>query len=78
MVQPIILANLKIDGKMRKVLMHASKPGFFYILDRQTGKLLSADKYVPVTWASHVDMKTGRPVEAANARDYRYSSTERA
>lgn len=73
-VQPIILANLKIHGKMRKVLMHASKPGFFYILDRQTGELLSANKYVPVTWASHVDMKTGRPVEAANARDYRYST----
>jgi quinohemoprotein ethanol dehydrogenase len=73
-VQPIILANLKIDGKTRKVLMQASKPGFFYILDRQTGKLLSADKYVPVTWASHVDMKTGRPVEVANARDFRYST----
>jgi quinohemoprotein ethanol dehydrogenase len=73
-VQPMILANLKIDGKMRKVLMHASKPGFFYILDRKTGKLLSADKYVPVTWASHVDMKTGRPVEAPNARNFRYST----
>jgi quinohemoprotein ethanol dehydrogenase len=54
--------------------MQASKPGFFYILDRQTGKLLSADKYVPVTWASHVDMKTGRPVEAAHARNFRYST----
>jgi quinohemoprotein ethanol dehydrogenase len=73
-VQPIILANLKIDGKVRKVLMQASKPGFFYILDRVTGKLLSANKYVPVTWASHVDMKTGRPVETANARDFRYST----
>lgn len=73
-VQPIILADLRIDGKTRKVLMHASKPGFFYILDRKTGKLLSADKYVPVTWASHVDVKTGRPVEAPNARDFRYST----
>ena len=73
-VQPIILADLKMGGKTRKVLMQASKPGFFYILDRKTGKLLSADKYVPVTWASHVDMKTGRPVEIVNARDYRYST----
>jgi quinohemoprotein ethanol dehydrogenase len=73
-VQPIILTDLKIGGSTHKVLMQASKPGFFYILDRQTGKLLSADKYVPVTWASHVDMKTGRPVEVAHARDFRYST----
>ena len=73
-VQPIILTDLKIGGRTHKVLMQASKPGFFYILDRQTGKLLSADKYVPVTWASHVDMKTGRPVEAAHAREFRYST----
>lgn len=73
-VQPIILTDLKIGGMTHKVLMQASKPGFFYILDRQTGKLLSADKYVPVTWASHVDMKTGRPVEAPNARAFRYST----
>jgi quinohemoprotein ethanol dehydrogenase len=73
-VQPMILADLKIGGKERKVLMHASKPGFFYILDRKTGEVLSAEKYVPVTWASHVDLKTGRPVEAADARDYKYSS----
>ena len=73
-VQPIILTDLKIGGRAQKVLMQASKPGFFYILDRQTGKLLSADKYVPVTWASHVDMKTGRPVEASHARDFRYST----
>jgi quinohemoprotein ethanol dehydrogenase len=43
--------------------MQAPKNGFFYVLDRATGELLSADKYVEVTWASHVDMKTGRPVE---------------
>jgi quinohemoprotein ethanol dehydrogenase len=72
-VQPIILTDLKIGGRVRKVLMQASKPGFFYILDRKTGQVLSADPYVPVTWASHVDLKTGRPVLADDARDYRNS-----
>ena len=47
--------------------MQAPKNGFFYVLDRVTGELLSADKYVPVTWASHVDLKTGRPVETPEA-----------
>ncbi len=65
--QHIILADLVIDGKPRKVLMQAPKNGFFYVIDRETGELLSADKYAPVTWASHVDMKTGRPVETPEA-----------
>ena len=73
-VQPFILTDLKIGGKNRKVLMQASKTGFFYILDRKTGAVLSAEKYVPVTWADHVDLKTGRPVEAEGARNYRNSS----
>jgi quinohemoprotein ethanol dehydrogenase len=72
-VQQIILTELKINGQVRKVLMQASKTGFFYILDRQTGKVLSAEKYVPVTWADHVDLQTGRPVEAPDARSYKYS-----
>ena len=50
--------------------MQAPKNGFFYVLDRATGELLSADKYVEVNWASHVDMKTGRPVEIPGA-DYK-------
>ena len=62
-VQPMMLADLQIGGRQRKVIMQAPKNGFFYVLDRATGELLSADKYVEVTWASHVDMKTGRPVE---------------
>jgi len=61
--QHIILADLVLEGKTRKVLMQAPKNGFFYVLDRVTGELLSADKYIPLTWASHVDLKTGRPVE---------------
>ncbi|NOZ42959.1 MAG: PQQ-dependent dehydrogenase, methanol/ethanol family, partial [Alphaproteobacteria bacterium] len=48
--QQMILADLKIDGKMRKVLMQAPKNGFFYVLDRKTGALISAKKYVRVNW----------------------------
>jgi len=61
--QHIILADMDIDGQPRKVLMQAPKNGFFYVLDRETGELLSAKNYVQVTWASHVDMQSGRPVE---------------
>ncbi len=67
--QPLMLAELKIDGKDRKVVMQAPKNGFFYVIDRATGELISADKYQDnVNWATHVDLKTGRPVEAPNAR----------
>ncbi len=66
--QPIILAELPIDGIVRKVLMQAPKNGFFYVLDRETGELISAEKFVQVTWASHVDKDTGRPVELPGAR----------
>ena len=61
--QHMILADLEIEGETRKVLMQAPKNGFFYVLDRVTGELLSAKNFVDVTWASHVDMETGRPVE---------------
>jgi len=61
--QNMILADLPLGGRTRKVLMQAPKNGFFYVLDRATGELLSADKYVAVNWASHVDLATGRPVE---------------
>jgi quinohemoprotein ethanol dehydrogenase len=62
------LADLVIDGTPHKVLMHAPKNGFFYVLDRVTGKLISAEKLGKVTWADHIDLKTGRPVEAPNIR----------
>ena len=65
--QHIILAEIPVDGRPRKVLMQAPKNGFFYVLDRVTGELISADKYAPVTWATHVDLKTGRPVETPEA-----------
>jgi len=61
-VQKFVLATLTIDGKAHKVLMQANKNGFFYVLDRATGKLVSARNFATVTWASHVDLKTGRPV----------------
>ena len=57
----IVLADLEIDGKTVKALMHAPKNGFFYVIDRSDGRLISAEPYVEVNWASHVDMKTGRP-----------------
>jgi glucose dehydrogenase len=59
--QHMILADLTIEGKKRKVLMQAPKNGFFYVLDRTNGQLLSAEKFVPVNWASHIDKATGRP-----------------
>lgn len=66
--QHMILAELDIDGKPRKVIMQAPKNGFFYVIDRATGELLSAENYVPVNWATHVDTETGRPVEVPEAR----------
>ena len=57
-----ILADIEIDGAMRKVLVHFDRNGFGYTLDRVTGELLVAEKYDPaVNWATHVDMETGRP-----------------
>lgn len=59
--QHMILADLKIGGAVRKVLMQAPKNGFFYVLDRKSGQLISAEPYSKVTWADGVDLKTGRP-----------------
>lgn len=61
--QHIILADMEIDGKPRKVLMQAPKNGFFYVIDRETGKFISAKPYVTVNWASGIDPDTGRPIE---------------
>jgi quinohemoprotein ethanol dehydrogenase len=65
-VQGLTLADLKINGKTRKVIMQAPKNGFFYVLDRKTGQFISAAPYVKVDWATGVDPKTGRPIEAPN------------
>ena len=60
--QHIILADLPIDGQPRKVLMQAPKNGFFYVLDRVSGKLISAQPFTTLNWATGVDLKTGRPL----------------
>jgi PQQ-dependent dehydrogenase (methanol/ethanol family) len=65
---PLILADLTIAGVKRSVIMQAPKNGFYYVLDRATGELLSADPYAVTNWAKSVDLKTGRPVIEAAAR----------
>jgi len=67
-IADIMLADLTINGKVRQVVMQAPKNGFFYVLDRKTGELLSADPWVTVNWASGVDLKTGRPRVNPEAR----------
>ena len=64
----IQMADVTIDGQKRSVIIHAPKNGFFYVLDRETGKLIAADKFAKVNWADSVDLKTGRPVENPEAR----------
>jgi len=66
--QQIALADLTIDGKPRKVLMQAPKNGFFYVIDRANGKLISAEAYAPQNWAERIDVATGRPVEKPGIR----------
>ncbi|WP_298286830.1 PQQ-dependent dehydrogenase, methanol/ethanol family [Novosphingobium sp.] len=65
--QHIILADLQIDGKPRKVLMQAPKNGFFYVIDRTNGKFISGNAYAPVNWAKGLDAN-GRPIENPEAR----------
>jgi quinohemoprotein ethanol dehydrogenase len=64
----IVLADLAIAGQPRKVILHAPKNGFFYVIDRTTGKLISAEPFTTTTWATRIDPDTGRPVEVAGAR----------
>ncbi|WP_018313597.1 PQQ-dependent dehydrogenase, methanol/ethanol family [Cupriavidus sp. UYPR2.512] len=65
--QPIILADLKLDGQMRKVILHAPKNGFFFVIDRTNGKFISAKNFVDVNWATGYDAN-GRPIERPEAR----------
>lgn len=64
----MVLATMPIDGKPRRVLMHAPKNGFFYLIDRDNGKLISAEKIAKVTWAERIDLQSGRPVEVEGIR----------
>ena len=66
--QQITLATLDIDGAPRKVLMQAPKNGFFFVIDRADGRLISAENYVDVNWATGYDLKSGRPIEDPKAR----------
>ena len=68
--QPLMLAELNIGGRARKVVMQASKNGFFYVLDRETGEFISAKPFVSgITWATGVDAHSGRPIESTTAYD---------
>lgn len=64
----MILADIEHNGEQRQVIMQAPTNGFFYVLDRATGELLSAKPYDKVTWATHIDLETGRPAEVAGIR----------
>jgi quinohemoprotein ethanol dehydrogenase len=66
--QHLLLADLNIDGKETKVITQAPKNGFFYVLDRKDGKLLSAKPYTYINWATSVDLASGRPVETDFSR----------
>jgi quinohemoprotein ethanol dehydrogenase len=61
-VQQLILADIEIAGRERKVVMQANKAGFFYVLDRISGEFISATPFAPVNWASGHEPKTGRPI----------------
>jgi PQQ-dependent dehydrogenase (methanol/ethanol family) len=67
-VSPMMTADLTIDGVKKHVLIQPSKNGFLYVLEAATGKLISADAFTGVTWASGVDLKTGRPIEIPGSR----------
>jgi quinohemoprotein ethanol dehydrogenase len=65
--QPMILADINIDGTPRKVILHAPKNGFFFVIDRTNGKFISAKNFVEVNWATGYDA-SGRPIEVPAAR----------
>ena len=65
--QPMILADVAIDGAPRKVILHAPKNGFFFVIDRTNGKFISAKNFVDVNWATGYDAN-GRPIEVPDAR----------
>ncbi|MYH51547.1 MAG: PQQ-dependent dehydrogenase, methanol/ethanol family [Gemmatimonadetes bacterium] len=67
--QPLMLLDLEIGGTEREVIVQAPKNGFFYVVDRITGELISAEPFADdLTWATAVDVKSGRPVETPEAR----------
>ena len=67
-VQQLILADIIVKGKPRKVIMQANKDGFYYVLDRVTGQFISGKPFAQVTWAKGLDEVTGRPFVNPEAR----------
>ena len=67
-VNELVLADIDIAGQKTPVALKADRNGFFYVLDRRNGKLLSAEKFVDLNWAKSIDLATGRPVENADKR----------
>jgi len=63
-----ILADLPVDGGTRKVIMHADRNGYLYVIERATGKLVAANAFVKVNWADGIDKETGRPVWSAETK----------
>lgn len=67
-VNEAVLTDLKIDGASRPVMMKADRNGFFYVADRNSGKLISAQPFVPTNWATGIDLATARPIEVSAKR----------
>lgn len=67
-VNELVLADVAINGQQTPALFKADRNGFFYVLNRQSGQLLSATPFVPINWATGVDMQTGRPIEVPDKR----------
>jgi alcohol dehydrogenase (cytochrome c) len=67
-VNELVLADVSLDGQTTPVAFKADRNGFFYVIDRRSGKLLSAKPFVPINWATGIDMTTGRPVEVPDKR----------
>ena len=67
-VNEAVLADLKIAGQDVPAMLKADRNGFFYVANRETGKLISAEKFVPTTWAEKIDIATAKPVEDPEKR----------
>ncbi len=65
-----ILVDMPWQGRVRKLLLHPGRTGFMFVLDRETGEVLSAENFVPVTWANGYDLKTGLPIENPDKRPH--------
>ncbi len=67
-VNELVLADLKIGGQDTPTYLKADRNGFFYVVNRETGKILSAEKYVPTNWAEKIELPSGKPIEDAEKR----------